>query len=98
MAQTTPLAPTTSAANSSDISVSTMAKLVMFASTPPIRERCVMVVQTKDPNGNYAELKDEKGFPVKITTREPDYIVVGPGTYRIVKSPTNTAIGCYADA
>lgn len=106
MAQTTALAATTSAANSSDITVTTTPlKVSMFMTGGNVQgaknadgtyERVMCVIQEKDPNGVYVNV-NVGGPPLNICRLHPQQVLVGPGTYRVVKPATVNAIGIYTE-
>lgn len=108
MAQTTVLAATTSAGNSSDIVLDpgSWLKVSMFMTggnvgqaknTDGSYERLLMLIQEKDPNGNYVTVWTGKR-PLTISRAKPQEVIVGPGTYRVVKSASNNAVGVYTES
>lgn len=106
MAQTTILAATTSAGNSSDVVVGTTpVKLSMFMTGGNVQqaktatgayERVLCVIQEKDPNGVYVNAYSN-GYLLTITRKNPQQVIVGPGTYRVVKPGTTNSIGLYSE-
>jgi hypothetical protein len=106
MAQTTILAATTSAANSSDVVVATGAvKLSMFMTGGNVQnakdasdkyERVLCVIQEKDPNGVYVNTYAD-GKLLTISRKNPQQVLIGPGTYRVTKPATVNAIGLYSE-
>lgn len=106
MAQTTILAATTSAANSSDVVVGSAAvKLSMFMTGGNVQqaedasgnyERILCVIQEKDPNGVYVNTYAD-GNLLTISRKNPQQVLIGPGTYRVTKPATINAIGLYSE-
>lgn len=106
MAQTTVLAAATTAGNSSDIVVgSAPVKISMFMTGGNVQqakdgsgnyERVLCVIQEKDPNGVYVNAVSEKKL-LTISRMNPQEVLIGPGTYRVVKPATTNAIGIYTE-
>lgn len=102
MTQATVIAATTSAANSSDITVAagSWVKVSMFMTGGQLanaNERLLMVVQEKDPNGVYNNVRSG-GKLLTLSRLKPQEVIVGPGTYRIVKSASTNSVGVYTES
>lgn len=106
MAQTTILDATTSADDSSDVVVgSSPVKLSMFMTGGDVQqakdasgryERILCVIQEKDPNDVYVNAYSN-GLLITISRKNPQQVLIGPGTYRVVKPETYNEIGLYSE-
>lgn len=113
MAQTTVLAATTSAGNSSDITVAagSWIKISMYMTGGNVQqaknsdgsyERLTMPIYEKDPNGVYVQVMTTspsgKRTQLYLTRMKPQEVIVGPGTYRVSKSATTNSVGVYTES
>jgi hypothetical protein len=79
MAQTTPLAAGTAAAQSADIPVTTAAPVSLGLFTTgnaPLPSYPCVDIERKDPNGNYRKTG------ISLSKAQPDVFINTPGTYR----------------
>ncbi len=102
MAQTTPIAAGTTAANSADLTVTAAAPITvgLFAtSNAPLPLYPCVVIYRKDPNGNYRDTG------IALSRGNPDVLLNSPGIYRAARldisgtalNPAGTAVGVVAD-
>lgn len=102
MAQTTALAAGTTAANSSDIVVTTPVTISLFSGESNGRfERVKMPILRKD-GSNYSEFTKKqtnrgKRFPAYLTNVQRSIFIEEPGTYRVVRSAQTLSVGVNVD-
>lgn len=93
MAQTLSLpAPTTAAANSSDIVVASTPVTLLAYWTAPLTTSFQCFVERKI-GANYVQEYDDRGELLVLTNRRPAVTCFAPGTFRIRKTATTDAIG-----
>ena len=103
MAQATALTAGTTAANSSDIVVTTGTQITLFSgATNDAFERVKMPIMIKGVDGSYiAYTKKQtnrgKRFPAYLTNVQRSIYIEEPGTYRVVRSAQNLSVGVQTD-
>jgi hypothetical protein len=104
MAQTVPLAAGTTAANSTDIPVTTGSQLTLFSGeADKTFERCKLYVMIKESAGGtyapYEQRQTAKGrrFPLFLTNQQRSVYLNEPGIYRVVRSGQVKSVGVIAD-
>lgn len=103
MAQTTPLAAGTTAANSSDVVVKTPVTVSLFSGeSDQHMDRCKISIYQKDSNGNYTFYTAPLGVKqtrnrVYLSNTQRQWTFNQPGTYRLVRPITTSSVGINAD-
>lgn len=95
MAQTIVMAPTTSAATSSEFTVTTGSKVTLYAADTIIDASLRAYLECKV--GSVWVRATSEGNDVYLDKNKRDIFVIGPGVYRVVKNTTPEFIGVSVD-
>lgn len=103
MAQATVLAAGTTAANSSDVVVTTPLTVSLFSGeTDQHMDRIKCSIFQKDVNAHYFPYTAQLGFhqirnPIILTNTQRQWTFNTPGTYRIVRPACTSSVGIETD-
>ena len=97
MASITAIAATTDAATSSLISLSAGQSIQVHASHLLGRHERVLVDQSADDGVNWQEVVDKDAKDVLLTFRVTRSSLTGPGSFRLRKTETDSAVAVYYD-